>query len=113
MAPTKLCHLEQLERHQQALASGTGASGRALAQTYGGERRLDHIGGAQMLPMFGGEVEESNQTIPVGSKRLDRLGVLGLILGLETRPCGLAVGAAIGGHHLLSRALGARIKTSG
>src|SRR6266849_6929768 len=101
MAPTKLRHLEQLERHQQALASGTGASGRALAQTYGGERRLDHIGSAQMLPMFGGEVEESNQTIPVGSKRLDRLAVLGLILGLETRPCGLAVGAALGVHHLV------------
>ena len=85
MAPAKLRHLEQLERHQQSFGSGTGAPGRALAQAHGGERRLDHVGGAQMLPMHGGQVEESNQPFPVGSQRLDRLGVLGLILGLEAR----------------------------
>ena len=37
-----------------------------------------------MLPMLGGKVEESNQPLPVGRQRLDRLGVLGLILRLET-----------------------------
>ena len=56
--PAKLRHIEQLERHQQSLGSGTGAPGRALAQAHGGERRLDHIGGTQVLPMLGGEVEE-------------------------------------------------------
>src|SRR5216684_6017306 len=63
--------------------------------------------------MLGGEVEESNQALPVGSKRLDRPGVLGLVLRFETRSCSLAVGAARGVHHLLERALGAGLKPSG
>jgi len=82
---------------------------RPLAQAHGGERRLDHVGGTQMLPMLGGKVEESNQPLPVGRQRLDRLGVLGLILRLETRAGGLAIGAALGVHHLVERALGARL----
>jgi len=81
--------------------------GRTLAQPHGGERRLDDIGGAQVLPVLGGKIEEGNQALRVGGKRLDRLGVLGLILGLEAKPCGLAVGAALGVHHLVPRALGA------
>src|SRR5216684_3950632 len=63
--------------------------------------------------MLGGEIEESNQTFPLSSKRLDRLWVLGLILRLETRACGLAVGAALGVHHLVQRALGARLQPLG
>src|SRR6267378_6025456 len=66
-----------------------------------------------MLPMLGGKVEESNQTLPIGSERLDRLGVLGLILRLETRACGFAIGAALGVHHLVQRALGARLQPLG
>ena len=62
-----------------------------------------------MLPMLGGKVEESNQTLPIGSKRLDCLGVLGLKLRRETRTCGFAIGAALGLHHLVQRALGARL----
>ena len=58
--PAELDHIEQLERHQQPFGSGACASGRALAQAHGGERRLDHIGGTQMLPMLGREVEEGN-----------------------------------------------------
>jgi len=34
-------------------------------------------GAAQVLPMFGREVEEGNQALPVGNQRLHRLGVLG------------------------------------
>jgi hypothetical protein len=60
-----------------------------------------------VVPMLGGEVEESNRALPVGDQRLDRLGVLGLILRLKT--CGLAVGAGLGVHHLVQRALGARL----
>ncbi len=30
------------------------------------------FGGAQVLPVLGGEVEESNQAFPVGGNRLDR-----------------------------------------
>src|ERR1700719_310772 len=63
--------------------------------------------------MLGGEIEESNQTFPLGSKRLDRLCVLGLILRLETHACGLAVGAALGVHHLVQRAPGARLQPLG
>src|SRR5260370_28204901 len=63
--------------------------------------------------MLGGEIEESNQTFPLSSKRLDRLWVLGLILRLETRACGLAVGATLGVHHLVQRALGARLQPLG
>jgi len=48
-----------------------------------------------MLPMLGGKVEESNQMLPIGRKRLDRLGVLGLILRRETRTCGFAIGAGL------------------
>jgi hypothetical protein len=47
------------------------------------------------------------------ASELDRLGVLGLILRLETRPCGLAVSAGLGVHHLVQRALGARLKPLG
>src|SRR5271155_2761925 len=63
--------------------------------------------------MLGGEVEESNQAFPIGSERLDRLGVLGLILRLDTRACGLAVGAALGVHHFVQRPLGARLQPLG
>src|SRR6202162_2082890 len=66
-----------------------------------------------MLPMLGGKAEESKQTLPIGSKRRDRLGVLGLILRRETRTCGFAIGAALGVHHLVQRALGAWLQPWG
>jgi hypothetical protein len=50
--------------------------GRTLTQPHAGERRLDHVGGAQMLPVFGGEVEETHQPLPVCGQGLDRLGYL-------------------------------------
>src|SRR5258708_35168891 len=90
-----------------------GGTVRAVEQAHVGERCLDLVGGAQVLPMLGGEIEESNQTFPLSSKRLDRLWGLGLILRLETRACGLAVGATLGVHHLVQRALGARVQPLG
>jgi hypothetical protein len=62
-----------------------------------------------MLPILGGKAEESNQPLLIGSKRLDRLGVLGLKLRRETRTCGFAISATLGVHHLVQRALGARL----
>ncbi len=57
--------------------------GGALAEPHGGKRRLDHVGGAQVLPALGRKVEEGKQALPVGNQRLHGLGVLGLILGRE------------------------------
>jgi hypothetical protein len=51
-----LGHVEQLERHQQPFGPGARTPGRPLAQAHGGKGRLDNIGGAQVFPMFGGEV---------------------------------------------------------
>ena len=67
----------------------------------------------RVLPVLGGKIEERDQAFPVGGKRLDRLGVLGLILRLETRSCGLAIGAPLGVHHFVQRALGAGLKPLG
>ncbi len=58
--PALLGHVE-LEGHQQPLGPGASAPGRALAQPHGGERRLDHVGGAQVLPVLGRKVEEDKQ----------------------------------------------------
>jgi hypothetical protein len=76
--PALLGHVEQLERHQQALGPGARAPGRPFPQPHGGKRRLDDIGGAQLLPVLGGKVEEGNQALPIGQRRVDRLGLLGL-----------------------------------
>jgi len=105
--PAELDHIEQLERHQQALGSGADAPGRAFAQAHDGQRRLDNVGGAQMLPVLGREVEEAKQSFPMGDKRLDRLGVLGLIFRLAAKFCSFAFGAGLGVHHFVQRALGA------
>jgi hypothetical protein len=52
-APSALLgHVEQPEGHQQPLGPGARARGRPLAQPHGDERRLDHVGGAQVLPLF-------------------------------------------------------------
>ncbi len=48
-----------------------------------------------MLPVFSREVEEGNQALPRGNQRLYRFGVLGLILGREAKPGGLALGAGV------------------
>jgi hypothetical protein len=75
-APALLRHVERLEGHQQALAARAGAPRRALAKPHRGERRFDHVGGAQVLPVLGGEIEESHQALPVAVQRLNRLGIL-------------------------------------
>src|SRR5713101_837479 len=84
--------------------------GGALTQPHGGKRRFDYIGRAQMLPMLSRKVEIGDQALPVGGKRLDRLGVLSFELRLEPSPGGLAFGAALGIHHLVQCAFGARLK---
>jgi len=83
--------------------------GRALAQPHGGEGRFDDIGGAQVLPMLCGKIEEGNQPRRVGDQRFDRLGILGLILRGATGLGGLAVRPPLGVHHLVQGAFGARL----
>jgi len=62
--------------------------------------------------MLGGKVEEGEQALPIGQQRFDRLGMLGLILGREAKPCGRVSGAALGVHHLAQRALGAGLEAA-
>src|SRR5271155_5817697 len=81
--------------------------------TAGGRRSKWLTKAAGAPAALAGEVEEGNQALPVGGKRLHRLGVLGLILRLEASPGGLAVGAALGVHHLVQRAFGAPLKALG
>src|SRR6266851_1678494 len=67
------------------------APGGALAQAHCGKRRLDHVGGAQVLPVLRREVEEADEALPVGTERIHRLGIFGLIFRFEAHSGGLAV----------------------
>jgi hypothetical protein len=75
--PALLGHVEQLEGHQQSLTSRAGTAGGSLPQPHGGEGRFDRIGGVQVLPMLGREVEERSEPLPVGGQRFHGLGVFG------------------------------------
>ncbi len=52
-SPAGLRHVEELVGHQQALRPRARALRHALAEPHRRERRLDHVGRAQMLPVVG------------------------------------------------------------
>ena len=57
-APAGLGGLDELERHGDPGGPGARSLGDALAEPDGGEGGLDRVGGAQVDPVFGGEVVE-------------------------------------------------------
>lgn len=81
-----------------------------FAQPEGGEGRFDRVGGPQVLPVLGREVEETEQAVLVARQRLDSLGVLGAVLLDEALDLRLGVLAAVGAHDLVQRPLGLRLQ---
>jgi hypothetical protein len=71
-----LGHQENLPDHRSGVRNCLEAAGRIRAQTGGGERRLDGIGGSQVLPVGLREVIVADQALPV--REQGRGGVLGL-----------------------------------
>jgi hypothetical protein len=74
--PALLGHVEQLERHQQALGPGARTPGRPFPQPHGGKRRLDDIGGAQLLPVLGGKSKKVIRRSQLATSESTALGCL-------------------------------------
>jgi len=67
-----LGRFHQLERHRQARRPAAGALGLAGTKPHGCERALDRIAGPQVLAVFGREVVEGQQLLPVLQQAFDR-----------------------------------------
>lgn len=61
--------------------------------THRRERRLDRVGCAQVLPVFGREFVESQQALPILLQRIRGLRVFRCINRYEPIECGVGVGA--------------------
>lgn len=65
IAPAVLGGLDQLEHHRERGSGAARAAGDLGAELDGGERRLDWVRGPQVDPVFGREVIEREQFLPV------------------------------------------------
>ena len=83
-SPPPLRHVEELVGHQQSFRPRACSLRHPLAQPHGRERRLDHVARAEMLPVFGGKVEEGQEYVSVLLQRRDGLRVLGAVLAGKT-----------------------------
>jgi len=71
-APDLLGQFQQLECHGKPGAAGGGPLCHASAVPHRRERRLDGVGGPQVLPMVGGEIEEGQEGVLVLDETLHR-----------------------------------------
>jgi hypothetical protein len=67
-----------------------------ITKRFGRERRLDHVGGAQMDPVVFGKAIEGHHPLPVAAHGLGRLGVKLAIARGELVAQSLALRAALG-----------------
>ena len=80
-----------------------------MPQANRGERRLDRVGGSQVLPVFGREVIERQQLVAILCQAFGRLGVFRLIVfqeGVEGLGC---VVPRVGHPDLMDHLLGRRL----
>lgn len=94
--PAGLGGLDELEGHGEAGGSGAGALGDLCSEPDRGEGRLDRVGGPQVDPVLGGEVEERQQRLKVVDDLGDRFRLLGPELGRERVGGGRGVAAVLG-----------------
>lgn len=104
--PPGLGGLNELEDHGQCGSPGSCAFGDLGPQSHGGEGRLDRVGGPQVDPVLGGEVEERQQLVLVICDPLDDLGVLSPVSPLEVTDGPGRVLLVLGVVDLLDRTLG-------
>ena len=104
--PTFLGGLCELEDHGKRglVREASLRSGRSMAD--GGERALDRVGRAQVLPVLGGEVVEGEQHVAILGQALDRLVVLRAVDFRESIERGLGVLPGLGHPDVLKRPLG-------
>ena len=94
--PAFLCGLDELEHHRERGLVGEAALRSDRAMPHRGERALDRICAAQVLPMLGGEVVEGEQRLAIFGQAFDRLLIFRSVAFREADPPG-ALSAAGGG----------------
>src|SRR5688500_8281032 len=104
-APALLGSLRQLEDHGERGLVGEAALRPGGSMPDGGKRALDWIGGAQVLPMLGGEVIEREQRIAILDEAFDGLFVFEAVGRDERIACGLSVHPGLGHPDVLECAL--------
>ena len=86
LAPAALGALDQLEDHGEGGFVRQTPFGADGAMADGREGALDWVRGAQVLPMFRGEIVEGQERVPILAEAIGRLGVfepVGLDEGVE------------------------------
>ena len=75
--------LDEFERHRDTGGPRSRSLRDPLAESDGGEGRLDRVGGAQVDPVLGWEVVERQRHIQVVADLRGRLGPRGAVVGGE------------------------------